>query len=538
LPGAMRSPLGSPSLGTGVMYSALCASLLLDAVWQKPAVVEANTAKSGIRYETVAHGGADSMIEKEFADFKYHKDVWPLDFQIDGLTLIAAIAGIIIAAGGGIGGGGILVPIYMLLLRFHPKHAIALSNITIMGGAIANTFFNAGKTNPATGNPLIDWDLIAVMEPLTIVGADLGSLGSKVLPSIVLTIALVIILAYMGYHTLAKAFKMWNKESDKLQQNDSDDEMVELSLRDGCDDSDLFSPHQPAAARVLEGRGGAERSVHVAGDHSGNESESSEEGCCLIEEEDGKASWIRKASLLTFCFIGNVAFTVLRGGGTLGSPLGDKCGSVAWWCLELASIPWICCFALYFRHLLISEYETKVARGHVFREGEVKWDSWNTIKYPVICTLSGVFAGLFGVGGGIVKGPLMLEMGIPPAIASATAATMILYTSCAASVSFIAFGLLHPTYAVMFWCVGLSCTAIGQIGMTRLMKQFNRDSPIVFSIGAVISLSSVLVALNTYYTSYGHEWSELLVISGVCMDEVAANASVAVTTTLAPALAP
>merc|ERR1719162_2445058 len=111
------------------------------------------------------------MIDAEFADFKYHKNVFPLDFQIDGLTLIAAIAGIIIAAGGGIGGGGILVPIYMLLLRFHPKHAIALSNITIMGGAIANTFFNAGKTNPATGNPLIDWDLIAVMEPLTIVGA-------------------------------------------------------------------------------------------------------------------------------------------------------------------------------------------------------------------------------------------------------------------------------------------------------------------------------------------------------------------------------
>lgn len=72
-----------------------------------------------------------------------------------------------VAAAGGIGGGGILVPIYILVLRFSPKYAVPLSNITIFGGAITNTFLNMKKRHPLADRPLVDWDLILVMEPLT-----------------------------------------------------------------------------------------------------------------------------------------------------------------------------------------------------------------------------------------------------------------------------------------------------------------------------------------------------------------------------------
>lgn len=70
-------------------------------------------------------------------------------------------------AGGGIGGGGILVPIYILVMEFSPKHAIPLSNITVFGGAIANTILNTSKRHPLADRPLVDWDLILVMEPLS-----------------------------------------------------------------------------------------------------------------------------------------------------------------------------------------------------------------------------------------------------------------------------------------------------------------------------------------------------------------------------------
>ena len=47
---------------------------------------------------------------------------------------------------------------------------------------------------------------------------------------------------------------------------------------------------------------------------------------------------------------------------------------------------------------------------------------------------------MFGIGGGIVKGPLMLEMGVHPMVAAATTAVMIFFTAVVATTSFIAFG--------------------------------------------------------------------------------------------------
>jgi uncharacterized membrane protein YfcA len=58
---------------------------------------------------------------------------------------------------------------------------VALSNITIMGGAFSNLCFNVGRVHPLRrGHPLIDWDLILVMEPSTILGALLGGYLNKV----------------------------------------------------------------------------------------------------------------------------------------------------------------------------------------------------------------------------------------------------------------------------------------------------------------------------------------------------------------------
>ena len=52
--------------------------------------------------------------------------------------------------------------------------------------------------------------------------------------------------------------------------------------------------------------------------------------------------------------------------------------------------------------------------GYEFVEGDVLWDNRATLLYPALCTAAGVLAGLFGVGGGMIKGPLVLEMGLTP----------------------------------------------------------------------------------------------------------------------------
>ena len=99
--------------------------------------------------------------------FSHHKDLFPLDNN-DYMGLFFVIIGLMIAAAGGIGGGGIVVPLLIIVFEFEPKYAIPLSNFTILGCSLMNVYLNTKKRHPNVDRPLVDWDLIMVMEPLTV----------------------------------------------------------------------------------------------------------------------------------------------------------------------------------------------------------------------------------------------------------------------------------------------------------------------------------------------------------------------------------
>ena len=130
-------------------------------------------------------------------------------------------------------------------------------------------------------------------------------------------------------------------------------------------------------------------------------------------------------------------------------------------------------------------------------EGDIKWTPRATIVYPIICALAGFFAGMFGVGGGIVKGPLMLAMGVHPKVSSASSACMILFTSFTATTSFVVFGLLISDYAAVSLVIGFVATFFGQVALNYLMKKYQRNSYIAFSIGGVVLLSAFLMTIQS-----------------------------------------
>ena len=113
------------------------------------------------------------------------------------------------------------VPIYTLVMGFAPKHAIPLSNVTVFGGSVANCWLNSGKRHPERDRGLVDWDLILVMEPVTILGALMGAILNKVLPSTLLSVLLVILLSATAGNTIGKARKMWRKEEEAIRTKSS-----------------------------------------------------------------------------------------------------------------------------------------------------------------------------------------------------------------------------------------------------------------------------------------------------------------------------
>lgn len=205
-------------------------------------------------------------------------------------------------------------------------------------------------------------------------------------------------------------------------------------------------------------------------------------------------------ALLVTLFIVVLLINILKGGGAFPSPLGIKCGSFAFWTAEIFTLLWIAVLSLKARRQLVTRTREKRESGYTYLEGDIVWDERSTVVYPAVCGAAGFFAGMFGVGGGIVKGPLMLAMGVHPAVASATSACMILFTSSTATTSFAVFGLLLPDYAALCAFVGFSSTLLGQTIMTILLRKYKRNSYIAFSIGIVVAISAVCMTLESVHS--------------------------------------
>ena len=101
------------------------------------------------------------------------------------------------------------------------------------------------------------------------------------------------------------------------------------------------------------------------------------------------------------------------------------------------------------------------------------------------------------IGGGIVKGPLMLALGVHPSVASATSACMILFTSATATVSYAVFGLLAYDYALFCLMIGLVATLAGQTVMSLLLQRYQRTSYIAYCIGIVVGISAVCMTVES-----------------------------------------
>ena len=177
-----------------------------------------------------------------------------------------------------------------------------------------------------------------------------------------------------------------------------------------------------------------------------------------------------------------------------------RCGSPTFYALEIVTIAVILCFVVHIRNKLVKETRHKDTIGYTFLQGDMHWDEKNTIYYSSICSVAGLFAGLFGIGGGIVKSPLMLAMGVHPSVAAATCATMILFTSITATTSFIAYGELDYDYGVVFLLIGFLSTFVGQLVMQALMKKYKRTSYIAYSVALVVGASALAMTWSSIVT--------------------------------------
>ena len=168
----MASTIVSYILVISIVYASLAAC---DGMWQPGPVASAEALPIALLVSGVPPFELQTQSIQQL-----HKNLLPLN-GADAAMLCIAAATLFLAAGGGIGGGAVFVVLYSYVGGFMPSAAVALSNVTILGGAVANFCILSRRRRGDSGSsdssrpPLINWDLCLLMEPCTMLGALLGS---------------------------------------------------------------------------------------------------------------------------------------------------------------------------------------------------------------------------------------------------------------------------------------------------------------------------------------------------------------------------
>ncbi|KAE9045395.1 hypothetical protein PR003_g2353 [Phytophthora rubi] len=422
----------------------------------------------------------------------------------DALAIAFMVIGLAVSSAGGVGGGVIMVPAMVLIMSFGIKRATPISNFAILGGAVANAWFNLRKRHPTVDRPLIDPELALGMIPVVIGGTVLGALINKLIPSYILSLLFVVVLAVGGSRTLQKGIRLHKKEMAKKKETEAASEavadvpaspgvyvQVSTPVTVGKDDileEKRLSTSAPTADAAV--------SKATSGDDTG-----SSDTLVQILEKERHFAWGPHIAIMV-CYLGIVA-------ASIGDASVD-CGGVAYWVILLIEIPWVAVFVFLTSHYLHKIYLRKAAVNYQYVDGDIHWTKKTVVYFPLACAVAGIVAGMFGVGGGIITGPIMIELGIVPEVASSTTALMILYSSAAATAKFAVFKMIAWEWALLLCAVAFVVTSASQVVILGFVRRTGRQSIIVLCIATAVLIGAVIMtyqAIKSTVDSAGDHFS-------------------------------
>nr|GMD08978.1 sulfite exporter TauE/SafE family protein 2-like [Ipomoea batatas] len=396
---------------------------------------------------------ADEAKPHQFLDSVYQWRSEGGNLKLGGPVVVAGVLCFMaatISSAGGIGGGGLYIPILTIVAGLELKTASSFSAFMVTGGIIANVvcsmFMPSSKHG---GRVLVDFDIALLSEPFMLLGVSFGVICNVVFPEWLITVLFAVFLVWCTFSTFRSGILYWKLET----RNDGCSEMETGMLdKQNC--------------RETEGAVSAAEQASLR----------------------GEIAWMKLGMLLMIwlCFF----LLYLFRGNQSGHGIVDMeaCG-VGYWIISSIQIPLAVSFTawiLFSKERCQSGEEEEETRGLP-----------NKFIFPVMALLAGFLGGVFGIGGGMLISPLLIQVGLPPQITAATCSFMVLFSSTMSAVQYLLLGMEHTESAMIFAGICLAASLLGLVVVQRAIEKHGRASLIVFSVGTVMALSTVLI------TSFG-----------------------------------
>lgn len=388
------------------------------------------------------------------------------EFQDTNLKLTArsAIAGVFcfiaasISSAGGIGGGGLYIPILTISAGLELRTATSFSAFMVTGGSIANVMCNMLGT--IGGKSFIDYDIALLSEPCMLLGVSIGVICNLVFPEWLVTVLFAILLAWSTFKTCTNGFSFWKLESENLKRDHTCGKIENGIVKDeNCD---------------------------------GSEGVKSYEEPLLSVDESNQLSfpWMKLGVLVLVWFCFSVLYLFRGNRDGQGIITMKPCG-VGYWILSSLQIPLAIAFTAW---ILCRKESTQYHAPNQQGIGDLtRRGTSNKLIFPLMALLAGILGGLFGIGGGMLISPLLLQIGTAPEVTAATCSFMVFFSSTMSAFQYLLLGMEQSGTALIFAIVCFVASLLGLLVVQKAIQEFGRASLIVFSVSIVMALSTVLI---------------------------------------------
>lgn len=110
---------------------------------------------------------------------------------------------------GGLGGGIVKVPMLMLLLNYSSKVATFISYCILFGSCLANSTLLIFKKHPFKDKPLIDYNIVLIINPMVLLGTNIGIFLNVLLPEVAAGTLFIIFLCFVSPYLYKKAMNLY-----------------------------------------------------------------------------------------------------------------------------------------------------------------------------------------------------------------------------------------------------------------------------------------------------------------------------------------
>ncbi|XP_076937738.1 sulfite exporter TauE/SafE family protein 4-like [Bidens hawaiensis] len=383
--------------------------------------------------------------------------IWP-ELELNWRLVLATVIGFLGSAFGtvgGVGGGGIFVSMLTLIVGFDAKSAAALSKCMIMGASASSVWYNLRVPHPCREAPIIDYDLALLFQPMLMVGITLGVTLSVVFPYWLITILIILLFSGTSLRSFFKAIDMWKEETIMKKEVKRPKEFV--NSRGEL----LIDGYEP-----------------------------------LIPKEEKTPMQIFRFNLcwkmltaLIVVWAAFLALQIIKNGLVICS--------TSYWVVTIIQFPVALVVFGYECVKLYKESKKRKTTGNPDSvcEAAIDWTAPNLMFCAFCGILGGTVGGLLGSGGGFILGPLLLEIGVMPQVASATATFVMMFSSSLSVVEFYLLKRFPIPHALYLMAVSVMAGFWGQFFIRRLIAFLQRASLIVFILSAVIFVSALTMGV-------------------------------------------